>query len=498
MSAPRILAKALLGVFAALPGFAEEPAPPPPEVGVHAREVAGAWQLEAVTPGPLLDALVIPPGAGQVGIWLLVADTPEGPRSLWRLDRQGTGGLVRVPGELPASAERLVALRAQPEGRVQIVIEAGAELYLVAKGGTGIDRVATRGDRAPTNRTRPAISPRPASVAAFGRIERANLLSFGLAEGALRRLASAALPLFTRRRAFGLELRVPEVTELPAEEPGSLRFAIGPEPHGNRRLRTLWHDPAAPAETREQELWALLPQPEQVAASWYGLLDGRPVLVVSTLSAEKVGIFEQQRLRLFTLGADRTKSGRPPRLAIETPSRRWLPLAPQILDFDADGRDDLALLAPEGLAGGELEIAVHLGLGGGSFRQTTRRTKLEVPLRRAVFGRDVTGDGQPDLVGIAKGELSVFPGLPPGRARGVVERRPSHRFDLAPMSGNEEVSIGVSTEGAEGQLEAPDGPSTLAIVEPAEAGKTNDRRGQILVWARSVRGRGVLRLVELR
>ena len=35
---------------------------------------------------------------------------------------------------------------------------------------------------------------------------------------------------------------------------------------------------------------------------WYELLDGRPILVVTTNSADKLGIFEEQRLRVFVPG----------------------------------------------------------------------------------------------------------------------------------------------------------------------------------------------------
>src|SRR4029077_1692238 len=107
---------------------------------------------------------------------------------------------------------------------------------------------------------------------------------------------------------------------------------VGPEENGKLRLRTLLLDSGgSPAEP-----WPRLPGPENVDSFRYAALDGRPVLLVFTSDAEKLGIFAKQRLRLFPLSADRSRSGQPPALAFETETHRWFPVDTVLRDLDRD------------------------------------------------------------------------------------------------------------------------------------------------------------------
>ena len=64
-----------------------------------------------------------------------------------------------------------------------------------------------------------------------------------------------------------------------------------------------------------------LPAAEVVQWHRYMMLNDAPVLVLTVNSADKMGIFERQRLRVFDLRADRTRAGAGPLLEGRTASR---------------------------------------------------------------------------------------------------------------------------------------------------------------------------------
>ena len=224
------------------------------------------------------------------------------------------------------------------------------------------------------------------------------------------------LPTHAVRVARGIVLSSPRLLGLGG---ASARLAAGPEPVGRQRLRTLLFDASATSEA-----WSLLPGPEVVDAVGYASLDGRPVMVVVTINAGRIGIFEKKKLRVFALESDRTQAGHAPVLAVLTTSHRWLPVTTTIVDVDRDGHDDLIALQPEGMGGGELVVETFFGRGEGRLTAPGRRQKLEVRSEASIYGHDLTGDGVADLA-VLDGDdaLLVFAGTGDPR-RALLERQP--------------------------------------------------------------------------
>ena len=240
------------------------------------------------------------------------------------------------------------------------------------------------------------------------------------------------LPTDVRRSRTGLRLRSPAVHEI---GDGKL-YASGPQSIENLRLRTVLLDPAASAEEDDDgpaEAWSLLPGPERVEESWFEWLDGRPFLYCVTLRADKQGIFERKKLRIFELRADRTRSGRRPTFEALSSARMWQDLDVHTVDVDGDDVRDLVLLAPEGFSGNKLILHVYPGRGDGRFESRHLRTVIP-ELREEwphLYGLDPTLDGRPDLLIVRDGVLEVYAGAEQPKKKAVIGRTPERRIPLA-------------------------------------------------------------------
>jgi hypothetical protein len=303
--------------------------------------------------------------------------------------------------------------------------------------------------------------------------------------------AEHELPVRARRDAAGLLLSTLRVTALPRSGGPSL-YASGPEAHGRTRLRTVLIDPAAPEPARRIEAWSQLPGPEEVIASWYVLLDNRPFLIVTTANAEKVGLFVKQRLRVFPLVADRSRAGRRPVLAAETESRRWNGVVPAVLDVDRDGREDLVVVQPEGLAGKTLVAQAWLGRGDGGFQPGGRKTVLDVEAEDWSYGQDFTGDGIADLVAVSRDRMLAFAGLTDPKGKNVLERKPWSTATLRPTSSGKTVQMSIGTEGT--RVEAG---GVVEIGTPSLVDLDGDGRAEVIFLAPNEGGRGSVRVVRL-
>lgn len=230
-------------------------------------------------------------------------------------------------------------------------------------------------------------------------------------DGGLEPAGSAPLPVRTRRRTHGLELSSPLPTLIPGAAGEPPRWAVGPEPHGDRRLRSILIGPLS-ADGAAAESWSMLPSPERVDTSRFLTLDGRPALAVFTHAADRLGIFDQARLRLFRLGADRTRAGSPPVLAVDTTSHRWQRAAVTVADLDADGRDDVSVAQVKGLGGGAILIETYRGLGGARFERRAKKLRLDLPDARwrwsAGPDSDFDGDRLPDLLAHSEGRMLLY------------------------------------------------------------------------------------------
>ncbi len=480
-----------LGLFGVVPAAADEAAPPP--VGVHEERTGGARRLDAVLPGPIVAVAVAPAGAGGAAELLVLArpeNEPDGPRTLSRLDL-AAGRLVELRAGLPGSFKALAFL----------TLEAGAAPHLVAGGLGELWDLGTLGDLAPEPRSllrHPGFDLRSlhpgklwlpgADLTTFAAAEAGSLRLYRLAAGQVELASRFELPLAAKREASGLLLASPPVTPLLAPASGRLLFAVGPEAHGSRRLRTLLIDPVAGTSS---EAWALLPGPEAVAESWYRLVDGRPFLFVMSQSSDKLGLLEEKRLRVFGLSADRTRLGKPPLLAFTTDTKRWHDTDLHLANADGDGKADLVLLQPAGLSGDELKVEALPGLGGGRFLIRTRRSSLDPAPQEWLYGEDWNGDGVPDLAAVGDGALMLYAGSRGGSR--PLAGKPWLRLPLPSLeTRRQEVAVSVGTAGATVEDRAVHEPSEIAAAD-----LDGDGRRELLLLDPSLLGRGVLRIVFL-
>lgn len=391
----------VLGVLAVLWVLAV--GPPASAQPTYVRTVrAGAFEAATVSlPGFLVQAAGVTGPGGRPGVALLLSAQKDrkGPKTLWLFDPERRT-LERLASGLNGEVNALAGFDLAGSGAIAPIAGMPGTLFTAAGGaarkvgeGEAIDLRSVAGG----GPGRPWIP-----VAHTGMLE--LLAPSG---GTLARKLSLPLPVRAERQRWGLRLASPPVTLLPGDPP---QFAAGPQAEGRRRLKTLLLtvDGAAPTEA-----WSLLPAGERLIGDpRYLRLDGAPALAVT--SFEKIGVFAKKRLRLFLLDRDRSRKGSPPALALDTDCPLWFPLDATAADTDGDGKQDLVLVHPEGLKGGELRVSAYRGTGGGKFNPEPRRWKLGDTAADWLYGPDLTGDNVPDLLVLAGDHLLLYPGDPKG------------------------------------------------------------------------------------
>jgi len=403
-------------------------------------------------------------------------EAPEAPKLLMRLDAGGAASLRSLLFDLPADAETIDAIDSDGTGRL--------DLAVARPGGIDLIRLDAAGEpeggrttllESPDIHLR-SLDPRfvlagpepnwPWAIPHLGGVR-----FYATGEGS-RRWAeppSVEIGIKVRSRASGLQISAPTVTIVGIDSAGRHLFAAGPEPVGDRRLRTILMDPAS-AEAPSAEIWSRLPGPERVMESFYGILDGKPVLVVTTRSAEKLKLLEEKGLRVFPLeGGDRSRAGSPPLFGTESNANLWQQALPVFTDVDGDGREDLVLAYYRGLKDDRIVLDTYTRDEEGGFRRSPRSTQFELDDadRSAIgYGEDLTGDGVPDLILEAGGRLLVYEGDSDRReGKSLVGDEPRWRL---PPGGRWLASVGKVTLGEEDPLmsdEKPIGPARLADVD---------------------------------
>jgi hypothetical protein len=257
----------------------------------------------------------------------------------------------------------------------------------------------------------------------------------------LRETASLELPVRVFKTSSFVRVIVPEAVPIGS----SNSFATFPETIGNERLRTALLQPDAEAGARSKECWAQLPESERLLDVSFAPIDGVPSLIVTTMSAEKLNIFGEKRLRVFTLSGDRTRAGESPRFAALTGLNIWQSASPVVDDLDGDGHDDLVLGYWKGLKNSIVALEIYPGKGNGGFAKpkTTDFDVADGDKAFLEFGKDVDGDGRPDLILLAGKKALVFPGQGPGASKAVLSQ-PSRAVPLLagqPMASQTFVGI---------------------------------------------------------
>lgn len=415
---------------------AAPPPPPPPAVGVTVAPVAGARRTDAVLPGHLLDQ-AMPRGAdGRRGVLVLTtpddpktAVAPKGPRSVYLIEPERAGAPRRLLDGLPAATNALAAADLDGDGTDEILLGEPGKLFTLGTleavtaprlllDAAGFDLRFNLQDGSPDR-------PQVFQAAQVGRLRTWTLEGGRLVPG-----PEHPLPVRAARERQALRLSSLPVTPVPPFQ------AVGPEENGKLRLRTFLLAP----DGARTETWSQLPGRETVEKFQYVAIDGRPALIVFTSEADKIGVFAKQRFRLFPLAADRSRSGTPPSLAFKTESNRWFPVEPVLRDLDRDGKQDLVLIQPEGMGGGDLVIDTFFGQGNGRFERPRRLKLGNLEARTWSYGQDITGDGVADLVTVAKTGLHIFAGTPDPR-RTLLDRKPRQTVDLAGVQETISVSV---------------------------------------------------------
>ncbi len=285
----------------------------------------------------------------------------------------------------------------------------------------------------------------------------------------------------------GFDLKAPLLRRVGSAQDPCL-YALGPQPVGGRRLRTLLLDPVSGAATAEW--WSQFPAPELALESAYLTLDGRPVLMVSSRPADKLSFFGEKLLRLFPLGEkDRSRTGAAPLLAVESHANLWQQMLPVPIDLDGDGRQDLVTAYWKGLRSAKVALDAWMRRPDGSFATSPLSTEIDAgdgDKGTMMYGDDLDGDGLPDLAVTLGGRLLIYRGASARRpGRGVIDTKPAwsipvsvaetkHDFDLGLSFGEEKSAPDIPPPAAEPFLRGVDldgdGRKEIVIPEGAEPG----------------------------
>jgi len=486
----------------------DEPPAPPPEARVTVRELERARLFEAVLPGELFSHTEARRADGTGGLLLLAGGNgePLSWRALVFLTLGDEGSLEVIASNLPAALDAVATVDLDGDGHGEVLLGEAGKIYSLGPLAAGM------GGRKPIlileaphldlGRSRGYLDPdKPRmTVPEIGR-----LTVFAWRAGRMEPEAEYELPIRARRRRTGLRLSTPSITALRPEGSAAPLYAVGPEAYGSRRLLTLLINPAGEGTADDQliEAYSWLPAPENVRDRRYLLLDGRPALVVTTTSAEKLGIFEKKKLRVFPLRADRTRVGGPASLKIVTNSHHWQDADVVLADATGDGRDDLVIVGPAGLGEEKLMVEAYAGKGGGRFLVTPRKSVVEAESARWRYGSDVDRDAVPDLVARAGERLLIFSGLIDRKEKRLLVNEPRWSIRLpheSPDSGEQEkvVSIGVGSDGVSTSVEERELDQEISYRgRPEIRDLDGDGREEIIVRGTYPGGAGFLVIVQL-
>jgi hypothetical protein len=480
---------------------------PPPAVGVTQVVHPDGRVITAVVPGPLLSAVA--PGDGAL-ILLVGDEQPDAPNRLYRLRVPADGGapeLTLVRSDLQGGAAILEAVDLDGDGVYEVLFGVPGNLYSLGHpqrgdaSGSPPPWVHLLAEKHYDPRARPGRLLRGPTASgtlyASAEVGAVTVYRLGGAGQGAAEVARYPLPVRVTSTDVGLYLTSEAVRWI--ERPGAAPLVVsGPEEQGRQRLRTILVDPLLPPEAdgAVEEAWSMLPAAERVEQSWYAWIGKRPVLIVAAQSADKMGLFEKKRLRVFPLRADRTRSGKRAVLDVVTENLRWYPMRVEVGDFDGDGLEDLATIQSKGLGGGKLHLEAFLSTPAGRFQPRTLSNTEELDFTAADFGRDLTGDGRADLVAAERSAVLVYAGE--SAKRRLVEKKPRWTVPIGELEGETEVTLRVGDEGGSVEQKPPswDELVTLDLDLDQDLAAGGTGRAEAVLLEASLRGRGVVTVVR--
>lgn len=419
----------------------EEEEHPPEPVGTSVTERDGVTIHEAILPGDLVDWSGLPDPTGlesMVILSQLEGDQPadgSDERQVWSWHLAGRGKLEKVGPPLTEDATGVVVLRSHAAGEAQVLVTVGERLLGIGPGGEWIERFSSDYDLFPVRDHRGGrpLASKTLFLRSLGRLQALEL------DSAAHLLHSAwmlDLPLTVDREWGALRLETPSVAVFRNLDGESTQLVMGPDTQGKRRIRTTLITVGSTDAPEVVETWNMLSNLEDVEESWYVTYQGSPAVIVTTVLADKHGVFEKKKLRLFALTADRTRAGSGPLLEAMTRSRNWYGTCAGIADVNDDDIDDLVSAQPKGLGAGSLWVEAHLGTAGGGFDSKARGSEIEVEEGEVcTLAVDVTGDETVDLVVVEDESVLVFPLLSAREAKTVVDTEPLFRVPFDGISG---------------------------------------------------------------
>lgn len=431
----------VLAVVGAQVARCEDEEYPPEPVGTSVNERDGVMVHEAILPGDLVDWSGLPEPEGSESMLLLAEietdpeDREAARRQVWRWHLGGDGNLEEVGQPLPEEATGVVALTALTEGEVEILVTAGGHLMGIGQGGEWVKRFTSDYELFPVRDSR---GGRPSAIGTLilRSIGRLQALELDASTRAVNSLWTLDLPLTVDREWGALRVETPPVSVLEVLEGGATRLVMGPDIQGKRRIRSTLIDAGSAVAPESEETWNMLSSREDVEESWYVTYQGSPAMIVTTVLADKHGVFEKKKLRLFALTADRTRAGSGPLLEAMTRSRNWYRTCAGVADVNGDGIDDLVSAQPKGLGAGSLWVEAHLSVSGGGFDSRARGSEIEIEEGEICsLTVDVVGDGQVDLVVVEDDSVLVFPLLVSSDAKTVVGPEPQFKVPFDDISG---------------------------------------------------------------
>ncbi len=487
-NAPRFVLRST-GILAAcvfaVVGAADAGEPPKPGVSLH--RTPGEQRIQVVLPGKLVDVST-PRRKGGREIWFLVRpeeyrekdeetgkaekvgkveeadllppcpveDPVRKPLELYRLDRSGDGALEKRGAGLPWNTIQVEAADLNGDGldELLLLVRGGSDpisreaegLYrwLEEESGTGLNWVKVLEE---SNLVWPVSR---GAVLAAQRLGSLRLYRFDSALGVYALQTEIPMPMDATVSSRWITVTARRVEPLGAGDGGIGRFAALPRPFGKTRLQTILVEPDRPEEDRVVESWSFLPEPEDLMESFRLLLDGEPALLVTTKEAGRLGLFAEKRVRLYRLRKDRSRAGLPPVLATVSNMNLWQDAHGWILDVNGDGRDDLAIGYWKGLKNSRAVLEVYLREADGGFGKpkTTAFDVKDGDRSLFEYGRDLNGNGRPDLLLADDDGLLLYPGLAFSPGRRLVAGKPERSFRLTRWAADHGITLAVGPGGA--------------------------------------------------